>query len=268
MPEFRSARAIVSLASGAVALLSIAYGDFAPGGAMLPDWTPYRGVVTTFLAVSLLAASAGLHWRRTGIPSSFVIGGYYTIWLLISVPIALSHPLTIGAWYPICEALTALVAPCVISSLFWSTSNAPLLSLVTQRTVRTAQIAFGLTCIFYGSSHFAYADYTASMIPVWIPGALGLAYVTGLAHIAAGLGIAFCVLPRLAAVLETTMMSTFGILVWFPTFFMQSPPKWATPAHNQWSEVVANLVLVASAWTVATSLNHMFRQRLTRASTS
>ena len=31
-----------------------------------------------------------------------------------------------------------------------------------KRLVRAAQILFGLTCVFYGWSHFAFADYTAS----------------------------------------------------------------------------------------------------------
>ncbi len=54
------------------------------------------------------------------------------------------------------------------------------------------------------------------------------------------------------------MMSLFGLLVWVPTFFAQPQPAWATPAQNQWSELVVNLMLAAAAWTVVTSLtdNH------------
>jgi uncharacterized membrane protein YphA (DoxX/SURF4 family) len=119
--------------------------------------------------------------------------------------------------------------------------------------VRTAQVLFGLTCIFYGWSHFVYADYTASMVPTWVPGSLAFAYLTGLAHVAAGMAIIFGILPRLAAVLEALMMSLFGLLVWVPSFFAQPRPQWATPPERQWSELTVNLVLAAAAWIVAIS---------------
>jgi uncharacterized membrane protein YphA (DoxX/SURF4 family) len=103
-------------------------------------------------------------------------------------------------------------------------------------------------------AHFAYADYTASMVPTWLPERLGLAYLTGIGHVAAGLGIVIGILPRLAATLEAIMMSLFGLLVWVPSLFAQPPPKWATPPQNQWSEIVVTLLLAVSAWIVATSL--------------
>jgi uncharacterized membrane protein len=115
-------------------------------------------------------------------------------------------------------------------------------------------MVFGVCCVFYGVSHFVYASYTASMVPVWLPARLGFAYLTGLAHIAAGTGIILGILPRLAATLEALMMSLFGLLVWVPSFFAEPRPRWATPAHNQWSELVVNVALAASAWIVATSM--------------
>src|SRR5262249_49469937 len=115
-------------------------------------------------------------------------------------------------------------------------------------------VLFALTCVFYGWSHFAYADYTAGMVPTWLPGRLALAYFTGLGHVAAGIAIIFGILPRLGAVLEAIMMSLFALLVWVPTFFAQPRPQWAMPPEHQWSELTVNLVLAASAWIVAISL--------------
>jgi uncharacterized membrane protein YphA (DoxX/SURF4 family) len=120
--------------------------------------------------------------------------------------------------------------------------------------MRAALVLFGLTCVFYGCSHFAYAEYTATMVPTWLPGRSGLAYLTGMGHLAAGIGMIFGVLPRLAATLEAIMMSFFGLLVWVPSFFAQPRPTWATPPENQWSELVVTLMLTASAWMVADSL--------------
>jgi hypothetical protein len=91
-------------------------------------------------------------------------------------------------------------------------------------------------------------------VPGWLPGHLRLAYLTGAAHMAAGIGIVAGVLPELAAVLEASMMSLFGLLVWVPSFFARPRPTWATPPQAQWSELVVNLMLAASAWIVAGTL--------------
>jgi uncharacterized membrane protein YphA (DoxX/SURF4 family) len=85
---------------------------------------------------------------------------------------------------------------------------------------------------------------------------LGFAYLTGVGHIAAGIGIVVGILPRLAGTLEAVMMSLFGLLVWVPSFFMYPRPEWATPPQNQWSELVVTLMLAAAAWLVASSLRY------------
>ena len=253
MSNIRSDKAVLAISSASLALLCLAYGD-GPGSGSLSNWIPHHALFDGGLALILLGASIGLCWGRAAIPSVLAIGAYDAIWILLSTPSVFSHPLSIGAWYPFCEGLTAFVAPCILFMVVRSDSNPLSFTTTGTRILRTAQIAFGLTCIFYGLSHFAYADYTASMVPSWLPYPLELAYLTGLAHVAAGLGIITGILARLAALLETMMMSLFGLLVWVPTFFMQPPPKWATPPHTQWSELVINIVLAASAWVVAVSL--------------
>jgi uncharacterized membrane protein YphA (DoxX/SURF4 family) len=234
-------------------MLSFAYGDFAPAQA-LPAWIPRQEMWVDGSAILVLLASAGLCFARTALPSALTIGAYLAVWAVISSPPILSTPFSVGAWYGLCEALTSLVGAWILYCLLrWSTRGSQM-PLAGERTVRVAQVLFGLTCVFYGWSHFAYADYTASLVPGWLPGRLFFAYFTGLGHIAAGLGIIVGILPRLAATLETLMMSLFGLLVWVPSFFMQPRPQWATPPQNQWSELVVNLVLAAAAWLVATSL--------------
>ena len=133
--------------------------------------------------------------------------------------------------------------------------DTPAVTVMTgDRAQHVARVLFGAACVVYGAAHFAYATYTASMVPAWLPGRTGLAYLTGAGHAAAGFGLLVGVLPRLAATLEAIMMSLFGVLVWFPSFFAQPVPEWATPTQNQWSETVVTFLLAASAWIVAASL--------------
>ncbi|MGA2779881.1 MAG: hypothetical protein ABSF94_20175 [Steroidobacteraceae bacterium] len=152
--------------------------------------------------------------------------------------------------------MTALVGAWILYAMLRRESPVSGIPIASERSVRVAQILFGLTCVFYGSSHFVYADYTAGMVPALLPNRLAFAYLTGLGHVAAGIGIIVGILPGLAATLEAIMMSLFGLLVWVPSFFVQPRPQWATPPQNQWSELVVNLVLAASACVVAISLRN------------
>jgi len=246
-------QSLFAIASAGLAIWSLAYADFAWGGQSLLAGIPWREAWVYLSALILLAASIGLCLPRTAVPSVLTIGAYQAAGAAISVPQILSTPLSVGAWYPFCEALTPLVAAWLLYGMLRRQSPASGLPGAGAGTLRAARVLFGLTCVFYGWSHFVYAEYTATMVPGWLPGHLALAYLTGLGHFAAGLAIIVGILPRLAATLEAIMMSLFGLLVWLPSFFAQPPPKWALPAEHRWSELVVTLVLAASAWVVAAS---------------
>jgi uncharacterized membrane protein YphA (DoxX/SURF4 family) len=247
---------LFAIAAASLAILSLTYGDLAPIGPSLPAWIPWRETWLYGSALLVLGASVGLCFSRAALPSAWAIGAYLVIWAVTCAPQILSQPLSIGAWYGFCEAMTSLVGAWIIYvTLRWQLRRSEM-PIASERAVRAAQVVFGLTCVFYGWSHFVYADYTAGMVPAWLPARLGFAYFTGLGHIAAGIGIIVGILPRLAATLEAMMMSLFGVLVWVPSFLAQPRPAWATPPQNQWSELVVNLLLAASGWLVATSLRN------------
>jgi uncharacterized membrane protein YphA (DoxX/SURF4 family) len=248
-------RGFFAIAAASLAILSLAYGDFTPSGRSLPGWIPWRDTWVHLSALLLLAASAGLCLSRTALPGALTIAAYLAVWAALGIPPILSEPLSIGAWYGFCEAMTSLAGAWIIYAMLRRQAGGSEIPIAGERALRVARILFGLTCVFYGSSHFVYADYTAGMVPTWLPNRLGLAYFTGLGHVAAGIGIIVGILPRLAATLEAIMMSLFGLLVWVPSFVAQPRPQWATPPQNQWSELVVNIVLAASACVVATSLS-------------
>ena len=98
-----------------------------------------------------------------------------------------------------------------------------------------------------------YLDQTAPLIPSWLPFHVPLAYFTGAAHIAAGIGILLGVVPRLAATLEAVMVSLFTLLVWVPTVV-------AAPASRfNWAEIFVSTAITGSAWAVAGSFRLPWR---------
>jgi uncharacterized membrane protein len=76
--------------------------------------------------------------------------------------------------------------------------------------------AFGLAGIVFGTAHFAYAEFTASMVPTWLPLRLELAYLTGAVHALTGLAMLVGYRQRTAAALEAAMMTSFVLLVHIP----------------------------------------------------
>jgi uncharacterized membrane protein YphA (DoxX/SURF4 family) len=249
-------RGLCAAAAAGVAVLSLTYRDFSPMWESVPLSIPGRETWVYACGLLLLLAGAGLCFARTALPSALMIGAYQVAWAVASTPPILSKPLGVDAWYGLFEALTSLAGTGILYALLRWHARESRMPIAAERAVRAAQVVFGLSCIFYGWSHFAYAHYTAGMVPAWLPWRLGFAYFTGLGHIAAGIGIVTGILPRLAATLEAIMMSLFGLLVWMPSLFALPPPEWATPPKNQWSEIVVNLLLAASAWIVAASLRN------------
>jgi uncharacterized membrane protein len=250
-------KALFGISVAGLAMLSLVYGSFAPIMEPLPALLPWREVWACGLGAILLAAGAGLFFARTALAGTMIIGVYELVWTAARVRPVLLKPLVVGSWYGFGEALGPLLGAWILYAMLRRQKDMPAATVMTgDRALRVAQALFGAACLAYGAAHFAYATYTAEMVPAWLPGRTGVAYLTGGFHAAAGLGLLIGVLPRLAATLEALMMSLFGVLVWLPSFFAQPLPGWAPSAQIQWSETFLTFLLAASAWIVAASLRN------------
>jgi uncharacterized membrane protein len=231
------------------------YGNFSAELEPFPDSILWLEVVAYGLGAILLAASAGLFFARTSLVSAFFIGVYGSVWAVIRARPILHQVLSIGSWYGFCEALGPMLGAWILYAMLRRRFDASAMSVMTDdRALRVARVLFGGACVVYGAAHFAYASYTAAMVPGWLPGRMGFVYLTGAAHSAAGVALLVGVLPRLAATLEAIMMGLFGVLVWLPSFFAHPRPEWASSTQYQWSETLVTFLLASSAWIVAESL--------------
>jgi uncharacterized membrane protein len=215
---------------------------------------PLREIWAYGLGTILLAASAGLFLARAAPASALVIGAYGAVWAAARARPIFLKPMVVGSWYGLGEALGPLLGAWILYAVLRRQSKASAVTVMTgERAVRVARALFGAACVAYGAAHFAYATFTAAMVPEWLPGRTGIAYLTGAFHVAAGLGLLAGALPGLAATLEAVMLSLFGVLVWLPSFFAHPPPEWAPSRQIQWSETFLTFLLAASAWIVAAS---------------
>jgi uncharacterized membrane protein len=120
---------------------------------------------------------------------------------------------------------------------------------LTARLTRLGQITFGVCSVIWGGAHFVYMNLTAPLVPKWLPpGQVFWGYATGVCFIAAGLALLTGIQARLAAILLTAMIASFGLLA-------NGPMLVANPSsHWNWTESILNLALIGAAWVVADSL--------------
>lgn len=247
--------ALFGISVAGIAILSLVYGNFAPIMEPVPALQPWAEVWAIGLGAILLAASAGLFFARTAPAGAIIVGAYEVVWAVARARPVFLKPLIVGSWYGFAEALGPLLGAWILYAMLRRQNAAPAATVMAgDGALRVARVLFGAACVAYGAAHFAYAAYTAKMVPAWIPGRAVLTYLTGACHAAAGLGLLVGIFPRLAATLEAMMISLFGVLVWLPVFSAHPAPEWAPSVQIQCSETLVTFLLAGSAWIVAASL--------------
>ena len=83
---------LLAVASASLAIWSLAYGDFGWGAQSSLARVPWRETWVYASALIILAASAGLCWPRTALPSVLTIGAYQAVGVMIAVPQILAKP--------------------------------------------------------------------------------------------------------------------------------------------------------------------------------
>ncbi|HMD72779.1 MAG TPA: DoxX family membrane protein [Steroidobacteraceae bacterium] len=250
-------RAVFVVAMGGTGVLSLIYGDFALQWQPFPASVPAKHIFAYGSGVLVVVSAFGVLFNRAALPSALVLCVYQLVWAVLRAAQIPPEWFDIGRWLGFCEALALLVGTgFLLRSL---PAGARIQSARPTRDIAwtgIARISFGVCCIGFGLSHFAYAQFTADMIPGWLPQRVWLAYFTGAAHIAAGLGIALAIVPRAAATLEAMMMSSFVILVHVPSLLAAPPPAWAPTSRMQWTALCMAACLAGSAWLMAGSFSN------------
>lgn len=259
------------LGAMALGLVGLAWGDFAlqwqPVEAGLPGRTPLAYV----FAALLLIAGAAVNWRAArpsldgqaadvqalnarasdaqvhtlqtlGIQALIVL--YAIVVLLMHGPTLVQHPGAFPAWNGAAEQLTL-----VAGGLAAYTRVASMPGPRRAQLVHVAALALAVCLLTFGTAHFLYLQFTASMVPAWLPGGRTFwAAFTGVAHIAAGIALLSGFQSRRAAILLTAMFATFSILVHLP--LLLADPH----SHLNWVMNAINLALTGAAGSVAGAL--------------
>jgi uncharacterized membrane protein len=239
-------------------VLSLIHHDFALQWQPVPQAVPARPSLALASGVLLLACAASLLLRPTARAAALVLALYLFSWvLLLQLPRVAASPLSIAAWLGLCESLALTVGGWVLYAWLDSVQPDPRGIAASASAVGYARLLLGGAMVVFGLAHFAYPDFTAAMIPSWLPGHLLLAYLTGAAHLAAGAALLLGIVPVLAVRLEAIMMSAFVLLVHLPAVAAQPASR------EQLTALFVATALAGSMWTVYGSFAVAFRQTRT-----
>ena len=227
------ARATIAGALAVLGAIGIAAMDFAFQWEPVPKDVPARAGLAV-VAGLLEIVPLGL-LLRGGDPrmACRAVAAVFLAWTALHLPDVIAHPASVGAWLGVAESGSMACA-----GLIGASGGASAVG-------RGAFAAFGLALMVFGLAHFAYAEFTASMIPAWLPQRVALAWFTGAAHFAAGVAVLLNVWRARAAALEALMMGCFVALVHVPRVLAQ-------PASRmEWTMGLVALMLCGSALLVA-----------------
>lgn len=230
-------RTVLGLGALGLGVISLLYADFAITWQPVPDWVPARSVLAYVSGAALAASGAALILSRARIAAAF-IAAFLVFWgIVLHAPKLLSGDE--AAWLAPAEILAVAAAAW---TLFWlGAAETPFRT----RVVQLGATFFGLMLPIFGIAHFLYIDFTASMIPAWIPYRTFWAWFTGAGHVAAGLAIVLGVIPRVGATLLAMMFSGFVLLVHIPRVIADADNR------LEWHLLSTALLLTGAAWIVA-----------------
>lgn len=232
-------------------ILGLIFDDYAMNWQPVPPSFPAHDTVAYISALLLLISGAGMLVRRFQIACAVLLTSFIVLWLIaLRVPPLLTDFLSVINWLGFAETLEMITGGWILAAtLIRVTTDSRTSSKVSwiaqPLSVRLAVLLFGISLPLIGLSHFVYAKETAQMIPQWFPQRLGLAYLTGAGHIAAGLAVLTNVLPRLAVTMEAAMMSCFVV-------FLHVPGVVAEPINRfQWTMLCVAVAITGAAAVVA-----------------
>ena len=222
-------------------LVCLAFGDFGLQWQPVPDWVTGRLPLAYLNGALLATGGALLFWPRSALAAARGLTLYLLLWvLLLKVPKLFAAPLSVVAWLGFAEIFSLAVGAAMLAALL-DPAQRPSWKVA-------ARYAYGICPLIFGLSHFVYLDFTAGMVPGWLPAPFFWAALTGAGHLAAGLAILSGVLSRLAAGMLAAMMGSFALLLHLPRVV-------ADPTSQiEWTMLAIATTLAGAAWIVRAGL--------------
>ena len=197
-------------------------------------------IVAWCLVIAQIAGGIAMMLPRTARPASIVLGAIYGLYVLGAISSIIAAPAEPGGYINCFEQLAIV---CGALAVYAASETDAARAIVFGRAAR---LGLGGCAVSFAWAQVVYLQYTASLVPAWIPpNPVFLTNLTTIAFALAALAMLINRQARLAMRLLAVMIVLFGVLVWVPQIA-------AHPAMlANWSEISENYLIAAAAWLVA-----------------
>jgi hypothetical protein len=221
------------------------------------DWDQLRFILDArggpvFLyaaAAAQIFGGGALLFRSSAKVGSLVLGVVYVVLALLFVPRIVAKPQSYDRWGNFFEQFSFVIGAALVYGRFsraWS----------PERLRRAGRILFGVCVASFAVEQAIHLDFTASLVPKWLPpGQMFWAVATTVAFALAAVALLTNLAALLAARLLTAMLVLFGLLVWVPILMTDSH------THANWSETAETFAIAGIAWILADLLGDRARAR-------
>jgi len=224
-------------AIGAILLgaIGIWFHDFAMQWQPVPAGIGMRTQLAYLAGAVLIIGGALLLVPRLERAGALLLTVFIGLWMLaLNLPLAIASASHIGSWNSPAEITFLATGPLALFAGRLTGTARPAL-------LRVARLLAGASAMVFGFAHFNYIDFTASMVPSWIPFKAFWAGATGAGHLAAGLALVSGIKARLAAGCEAAMMGSFVVLLHLPRVIA------APDNHMEWIMLGVSSMLTGAA---------------------
>ncbi|HEV3153709.1 MAG TPA: hypothetical protein VGZ02_07905 [Candidatus Baltobacteraceae bacterium] len=200
-------------------------------------------VAAWFLTIAVITGGIAVMFSRTTQFAWIALGGVFLIFSLVCVPDMIASPLNKDPYINFFEKFSIVCGALAGYSLS--------ITLATRRVslIRMSRILLGVCALSFAWAQVVYLQYTASLVPAWIPpNQMFWTIVTTIAFALAGIALLIDRQAALATNLMALMMALFGLLVWVPR--IAGHPQ----VLSNWNEISMNYLMTAAAWVVGIAL--------------
>ena len=228
-------------------ILQFIYGDFVPGRApawpsALPGrlcWAYASGAVLIMAAAAILSGKKA-RW------AALLVGTMVLVWAFFRhLPGLLAHP-DAGVITNAGKALVLFGGAFAVAGSLPAEAAGAFSRIINSKDafLCLGRFCLGIFMIVGGVEHFIYADFVATLVPAWIPGAHFWTYFAGVALIAGGAGLMLPKTAYWAALLSGLMIFLWVLLLHIPRALAASEGQ----RRNEWTAVFEALAFSGIAF--------------------
>ena len=233
-------RIVFGMSAVVAGILELVWRDSEIGQRVHQIAVPLSTIIIWFVALALVAGGIAMMFMRTARLGSIVIIAVFLIYALWYIPDMIATPGNPVLYVDIGEKFS-MVCGALAVYVLTDTNAARAASLNL-----TNRLVYGVCVLSYAWAQVVYLQYTASLVPNWIPP--NQVFWTNLTTAAFALA-AIAILINRQAVLATRllalMLALFGILVWVPHIIAQPGTL------SNWNEIASNYLMTGAALIVS-----------------